>query len=180
MNKVPHMFFPASIVKTPALPSSDNERHYPCQNDDPLLICWPLTQEAQSYRQGTQLTAQWSSCSVHGKHDVHLLERELQNLHTQGTLKNMYSAVGDSQCLIPIFIYLAPKPSTFVPHASFSPSRWSNESHTVKPGSAQKKFLISKERNPKIIIPGSYMSYILPAAATLIFREREWNLISLM
>lgn len=150
MNKVPRMFFPASIVKTPALPSSDNERHYPCQDNDPLLICWPWTQEAQSYRQRTQLTAQWSSCCVHGEQDAHFPERELRNLQTQGTFKNTYSAVGDSQCLIPIYIYLAPKLSTFVPHASFSPSRWSNESHTVKPGSAQRKFLASKERNPQL------------------------------
>lgn len=140
----------------------------------------PWAQEAQSYRQRAQLTAQWSSCCVHGKHVAHLLEREIQNLQTQGTLKNMYSGVGDGQCLIPVFIYLAPKLSTFVPHASFSPSRWSNKSHTMKPGSAQKKFLVSKERNPKIIILGAYLNYTLPAAATLIFREREWNLIALM
>lgn len=79
----------------------------------------PWAQEAQSYRQRAQLTAQWSSCCVHGKHVAHLLEREIQNLQTQGTLKNMYSGVGDGQCLIRVFIYLAPKLSTFVPMPHF-------------------------------------------------------------
>lgn len=151
MNKVPCMFFPASIMKYQLYLLLTMRGINPARIMTLFSFACPWTQEAQSYKQITQLRAQWSSCCVHGEHDVHLLVRELGNLQTQGTLKTVYSAVDDSQCLIPIFIYLPPKLSTFVPHASFSSSRQSNESHTMKPGSAQKKFLPLKERNPNLL-----------------------------